>query len=177
VRPHSTLCDLRVLVRGAGEMASGIAHRLFRSHLRVALTEVARPLAVRRTVSFCEAVWDGTCTVDGVAVTVKGKVITGRKGTQYSVTCKGDGVKVKLKGALVDAATGTQRVIGVHEQRPRIVRFSGDGCGGRIFACCLTARCTCVVGAAASRSRVHPLHFVLGYVMVWLSFNGLRTGR
>jgi xanthine dehydrogenase accessory factor len=66
VRPHSTLCDLRVLMRGAGEMASGIAHRLFRSHFRVALTEVDRPLAVRRKVSFCEAVWDGTCTVEGL---------------------------------------------------------------------------------------------------------------
>ncbi len=47
-------------------MASGIAHRLFRSHLRVAITEVAAPLAVRRAVSFCEAVWDGSCTVEGL---------------------------------------------------------------------------------------------------------------
>ncbi|GAB4264144.1 MAG: selenium-dependent molybdenum cofactor biosynthesis protein YqeB [Deferrisomatales bacterium] len=63
---HSSLTDLRVLVRGAGEMASGIAHRLVRSHLRVALTEIPRPVAVRRAVSFCEAVWDGTCEVEGI---------------------------------------------------------------------------------------------------------------
>jgi xanthine dehydrogenase accessory factor len=66
MRVHSNLTDLRVLVRGAGEMASGIAHRLFRSHLRVAMTEAVHPLAVRRGVSFCEAVWDGTCEVEGV---------------------------------------------------------------------------------------------------------------
>ncbi len=66
MRLHSSLTDLRVLVRGAGEMASGIAHRLFRSHLRVALTEIAHPLAVRRKVSFCEAVWDGAAEVEGV---------------------------------------------------------------------------------------------------------------
>ncbi len=66
MRLHSSLTDLRVLVRGAGEMASGIAHRLFRSHLRVALTEVPEPLAVRRKVSFCEAVWDGRTEVEGV---------------------------------------------------------------------------------------------------------------
>lgn len=66
MRLHSSLTDLRVLVRGAGEQASGIAHRLFRSHLRVAMTEVPQPLAVRRKVSFCEAVWDGRCEVEGV---------------------------------------------------------------------------------------------------------------
>jgi xanthine dehydrogenase accessory factor len=47
-------------------MASGIAHRLFCSHLRVAMTEIDRPLAVRRAVSFCEAVWDGSCQVEGI---------------------------------------------------------------------------------------------------------------
>ncbi len=62
----SSLTTLRVLVRGAGEMASGIAHRLVRSHLRVALTERPQPIAVRRRVSFCEAVWDGACTVEGI---------------------------------------------------------------------------------------------------------------
>lgn len=66
MRIHSSLTDLKVLIRGAGEQASGIAHRLFRSHLRVALTEIPEPLAVRRTVSFCEAVWDGECVVEGV---------------------------------------------------------------------------------------------------------------
>lgn len=66
MRLHSSLTDLRILVRGAGEMASGIAYRLFRSHLKVALTEIAQPLAVRRKVSFCEAVWDGAAQVEGV---------------------------------------------------------------------------------------------------------------
>ncbi len=58
--------DLLILIRGAGEMATGVAHRLARSGLRVLMTETARPLAVRRAVSFCEAVWDGTKTVEGL---------------------------------------------------------------------------------------------------------------
>ena len=53
---HSRLTDLRVLIRGAGEQASGIAHRLFRSHFRVALAAIAAPVAVRRAVSFCAAI-------------------------------------------------------------------------------------------------------------------------
>jgi xanthine dehydrogenase accessory factor len=55
-----------VLVRGAGEHASGSAHRLFRAGFPVVMTEIARPLAVRRTVAFAEAVFEGACTVEDV---------------------------------------------------------------------------------------------------------------
>jgi len=58
--------DLVVVVRGAGEMASGVAWRLHKAHFRVLLTEVATPLAVRRAVSFCEALYEGVKTVEDV---------------------------------------------------------------------------------------------------------------
>ena len=48
-----------VLIRGAGDIASGIAIRLFRSGMRVVMTDVARPTAIRRTVSFSGAVIGG----------------------------------------------------------------------------------------------------------------------
>ncbi len=60
------LRDLKVLIRGAGEMASGVAHVLRTSGLKVAMTEVDAPLAIRRSVSFCECVWEGSCMVEGV---------------------------------------------------------------------------------------------------------------
>lgn len=60
------LSELIVLIKGGGEVASGIAHRLHRSHFRILLTEVARPLAVSRGTSYCEAVFDGTKTIEGV---------------------------------------------------------------------------------------------------------------
>ncbi|MGH7773682.1 MAG: selenium-dependent molybdenum cofactor biosynthesis protein YqeB, partial [Candidatus Binatia bacterium] len=53
-------------VRGGGEMASGIAYRLHRCHMRVFITEVAMPTAVRRPVAFAEAVYQGSHTVEGV---------------------------------------------------------------------------------------------------------------
>ncbi len=60
------LSGLRVLIRGAGEMASGVAWRLFQSHFQILLTEIPQPLAVRRGVSFCEAVYEGSQSVEGV---------------------------------------------------------------------------------------------------------------
>ena len=59
------LSELVVLIRGGGEVASGIAHRLHRSHFRVCLTEVANPLAVSRGTTFSEAVFDGIKTIEG----------------------------------------------------------------------------------------------------------------
>ena len=60
------LSGLTILIRGAGEMASGVAWRLFQSHFQVLLTEIPQPLAVRRGVSFCEAVYEGCQSVEGV---------------------------------------------------------------------------------------------------------------
>jgi xanthine dehydrogenase accessory factor len=55
-----------VLIKGAGDLASGVALRLHRCGIRLAMTEVARPLMVRRTVSFGEAVYEGYTQVEGV---------------------------------------------------------------------------------------------------------------
>jgi xanthine dehydrogenase accessory factor len=57
--------DKIILFYGAGEMASGVAVRLFRAGFRnLIMLEVEQPLAVRRAVSFCEAVYDGRATVE-----------------------------------------------------------------------------------------------------------------
>src|SRR4030042_1739680 len=58
--------DLVVLIRGAGEMASGVAHRLHQSHFKICMLEITHPIAVRREVSFCEAIYDGEKEVEGV---------------------------------------------------------------------------------------------------------------
>lgn len=55
-----------VLIRGAGDLASGIALRLRRAHLQVVMTDVERPTAIRRTVCFSQAVVHGEATVENV---------------------------------------------------------------------------------------------------------------
>ena len=57
---------MMVVVKGGGEMATGVAHRLARSGFRVCLTEIPEPQAVRRGAAFCEAVFDGQKEVDGL---------------------------------------------------------------------------------------------------------------
>ncbi len=56
----------RVLVRGAGDLATGVAHRLYRAGFDVVLTELPEPKAVRRLVAFSECVFEGEREVEGV---------------------------------------------------------------------------------------------------------------
>jgi xanthine dehydrogenase accessory factor len=55
-----------ILLRGGGDLASGVALRLHHAGFNVIITELSRPLAVRRLVSFSEAVYAGQTTVEGV---------------------------------------------------------------------------------------------------------------
>jgi xanthine dehydrogenase accessory factor len=62
-----TLKDLLIGIKGAGEMATGIACRLFNSNIRhIFMMEIENPLAVRRKVSFCEAVHEKSAIVEGI---------------------------------------------------------------------------------------------------------------
>ncbi|MCX7857976.1 MAG: selenium-dependent molybdenum cofactor biosynthesis protein YqeB [Deltaproteobacteria bacterium] len=58
---------LIIVIKGAGEMASGIGHRLYMSGMRrILMTEIEKPLCIRRTVSFSEAIYEGEAYVEGV---------------------------------------------------------------------------------------------------------------
>ncbi|MEG2420558.1 MAG: selenium-dependent molybdenum cofactor biosynthesis protein YqeB [Oscillospiraceae bacterium] len=55
-----------VLIKGAGDLATGVAVRLRRAGMSVVMTDLAEPTAVRRTVAFCQCIYDGTAVVEGV---------------------------------------------------------------------------------------------------------------
>ncbi|KYZ76938.1 hypothetical protein AXX12_01985 [Anaerosporomusa subterranea] len=55
-----------VLIKSGGDIATGIAHRLFVSGYQVVITELPEPTVIRRTVSFAAAVYQQQCQVEGV---------------------------------------------------------------------------------------------------------------
>ena len=57
---------MRVVIRGAGDLASGVALRLWRSGMDVVLLDVEKPTAIRRTVAFSEAIVHGEQCVEDV---------------------------------------------------------------------------------------------------------------
>ena len=54
------------VIRGAGDIASGIALRLRRSGIQVVMCEIGRPTAIRRTVAFSECMYRGETRVEDV---------------------------------------------------------------------------------------------------------------
>ena len=61
------LNQLVVGIKGAGEMASAVAWRLYMANIKtIFMLEIPHPLAVRRAVSFCEAVHKGTANIEGI---------------------------------------------------------------------------------------------------------------
>ena len=55
-----------VVIRGAGDIATGIALRLRRANMKVVMTDLERPTAIRRTVCFSPAITGGEAVVEGV---------------------------------------------------------------------------------------------------------------
>ncbi len=56
--------DVRVVIRGAGDLATGVAARLWRAGFPLVMTELEQPLAIRRSVALSEAVYDGETRVE-----------------------------------------------------------------------------------------------------------------
>ncbi|MDD7389577.1 MAG: selenium-dependent molybdenum cofactor biosynthesis protein YqeB [Lachnospiraceae bacterium] len=69
-----SLSDRLVVVRGGGDLATGTIHRLHRCGFPVVVLESRKPSAIRRYVSFSEAVYEDTMTVEGITCRYAGDV-------------------------------------------------------------------------------------------------------
>jgi xanthine dehydrogenase accessory factor len=54
------------IVRGGGDLGTGVALRLHRAGWRVLITERLQPLVIRRAVALASAIYDGAIEVEGV---------------------------------------------------------------------------------------------------------------
>ena len=57
---------MKILIKGAGDLATGIAARLHACGYKIVMTEIAVPLTVRRSVAFSRAVYEGEAQVEDV---------------------------------------------------------------------------------------------------------------
>lgn len=60
------MTPIPVIVRGGGDLASGVALRLHRAGIQFVIAELEKPLAVRRTVSFAQAIYEGEIEIENV---------------------------------------------------------------------------------------------------------------
>ena len=55
-----------IVVRGGGDIASGTIHKLHRCGFKVVILEIEKPSAIRRTVCFSEAIYEGQSIIEGL---------------------------------------------------------------------------------------------------------------
>lgn len=97
-----------VLIRGAGDLATGVAHRLWRAGFKVVMLELPQPLVVRRTVSFAAAVYEGVIEVEAVRAELcpshdQVAILLKRRVVPVLVDPVGDTIEILKPAVLVDA--------------------------------------------------------------------------
>lgn len=91
--PH----QLMIGIKGAGEMASAIACRLYMANIRkIFMMEVRHPIAVRRGVSFCDAIYDEYKIVEGIEAFYESNLMHLENDSKNDVRMTGDQNRVSL---------------------------------------------------------------------------------
>lgn len=123
-----TGCDLPgVVVRGGGDLATGVAWRLFRCGFPLVVLELSHPLVIRRGVAFANAVFDGRCAVEGIeAVLTDAPRLAALDHVQVVIDPDGDSVR-RLKPTVVVDARMAKRRNDTHLQDADIVVALGPG--------------------------------------------------
>ncbi|MBU0969570.1 MAG: EF2563 family selenium-dependent molybdenum hydroxylase system protein [Proteobacteria bacterium] len=126
------LTQLVIAIKGAGEMATGIAWRLFQANFKhIFMVEIENPVAVRRQVSFCEAVHDQTIEVEGVRAqkVTDMKEIPGvweKDGIPVLVDPDWQSIKTMRPHVVVDAIIAKKN-LGTHRNEAPLVIGLGPG--------------------------------------------------
>jgi len=122
---------LIVLIKGGGEQASGVAHRLSRCHFKVVMTELPFPLAERREVAFCEAVYEGQKEVEGLIAELVHTTAdihrVWRANRLPILTCDGDEIEHELRPHVVVDGTMTKKNKGTRITEAPLVIGLGVG--------------------------------------------------
>lgn len=59
-----------ILIKGAGDLATGVAYRLKKCGFDIVMTDISKPTTVRRTVAFSQAVYDNNVEVEDIKATL-----------------------------------------------------------------------------------------------------------
>lgn len=115
-----------VVVRGGGDLGSGVVHRLVRAGFPVVLLELPQPRMIRSTVCFGLAVYEGRAEVEGVVAHLAGDPGEVSGGVPVLVDPEGSWIPRLRPAALVDARM-LKRNLGTRPEQARVVVGLGPG--------------------------------------------------
>lgn len=130
-----------VFIKGAGDIATGIAVRLYLAGFSIVMSETVEPTAIRRTVAFSRAVTEGEATVEGIEARLakdadEAQSIAQNGGVAVLVDPEGNGISALMPDAVVDAILAKRNLGTRITDAPAVV---GVGPGFRAGADCHAA--------------------------------------
>ena len=117
---------LRVVIRGAGDIATGVALRLWHAGFQVMMLETDQPTVIRRSVAFAQACYQDEMVLEGVtarkATTVDEAIRMASNGMiPVLMDARGDSLRELKPGCVVDAILAKQN-LGTHcEMAPSVI--------------------------------------------------------
>lgn len=140
-----SIFDTLIAVRGAGDLATAVAITLFRSGFRVVCLETAEPTVIRRTVSFAQAVFDGSCAVEGVGARLckasEALSVIEEGEVPVVIDPKGDLIKTLKPVVVVDAIIAKRNLGTSRDMAPYTIALGPGFCAGSDVDCVIeTAR-------------------------------------
>ncbi|MDO5708173.1 MAG: selenium-dependent molybdenum cofactor biosynthesis protein YqeB [Andreesenia angusta] len=120
-----------VVIRGAGDLATGVAYRLHRCGFRVLMLDLEAPLVIRRTVSFAQAIYDGEIDIEGVKgrrVNDLNSIVKAWDNNEIPIVIdeKGEYIKIIRPKIVVDAILAKKN-LGTNKNMADIVIALGPG--------------------------------------------------
>lgn len=136
----------RIVIKGAGDLGTGVAHRLWRSGFEVVLLELPEPLVVRWGAAFATAVFRGSWTVEGVTARLchtskEVETALTRREIGVLVDPEGEYICTHTPGALVDAIMAKRNTGTSRDDAPAVIALGpGFSAPGEVHAVIETQR-------------------------------------
>ena len=122
---------MKILIKGAGDLATGIGWRLKRAGYEVWMTDIEVPTSVRRTVAFSRAIYENSAEIEGITAVLAADYVEGEKAVQSGyipvlVDPKADIIHELKPDVLVDAIIAKKN-LGTNKNDAPLVIGVGPG--------------------------------------------------
>jgi len=123
--------NILVIIRGGGDLATGVAVRLFRAGFSVVILEIDHPTVIRLPVSFARAIYEGKVVVEEIEAVLISSWEEAEKVTKLNkvpvlIDPKGSCIKKFSPTVLVDAILA-KRNLGTRKDQAPLVIGLGPG--------------------------------------------------
>lgn len=124
-----------VIIRGGGDIATGTIHKLHRCGFKVVILEIEKPSAIRRTVCFSEAIYEGEIMVEGVICEKANNLeevyaILDRKNIPVIIDPFGKSIEILKPFVVVDAILAKKNLGTTKDMAPITIGLGPGFCAG-----------------------------------------------